>query len=314
MHTPLVSVVIPSYDRPARLRDAVETVKNQTHDRIELIVVDDCSPEPVEPRIEELDLGRFKRVQCLRHDENRGAAEARCTGIEAAEGEFIAFLDDDDRWDERKIQAQVDAIREWGEDAGVAYTGMRVVNEHDEAMRKHTPELSGDITRTLLCRNVVGSYSRVLVRRNTVEDVGYPDVTFPSWQDLEWWIRLSTDWEFVAVPEPLTIVYQANEHDQISDDFETLVEQTYPRFLEKYRPLASEFGRLFEQKMRAWTAFRVGGYNALRLGRFSEARRHLLTAVWRYPLERVFWVYLLVALTGKSGYEAAKKIKRFITQ
>jgi glycosyltransferase involved in cell wall biosynthesis len=314
MSTPLVSVVIPTYDRPDRLLDAIETVKSQTYDRIALIVVDDCSPEPVETQVQELELERFECVQCLRQEENRGAAAARCTGIEAAEGEFIAFLDDDDRWNEQKLQAQIDAIHDWGEDAGVAYTGMRVVNEDGETTRVHTPDLSGEITQTLLCRNIVGSYSRVLVRRSAVEEVGYPDQSFPSWQDLEWWIRLSTDYEFVATPEPLTIIYQSNEHDQISDKFEELIEQTYPFFINKYRPLAAEFGPLFERKMLAWAAFRAGGYNALRLGKFSYARKYLFEAVSKYPVEPKFWLYLLVSLGGNQGYKFSKQLKRALTE
>ncbi|QLD90782.1 glycosyltransferase family 2 protein [Natronomonas salina] len=188
---PLVSVVIPTYGRPELVTGAVETVREQTYESIELVLVDDCSPEPIEPRIREMDLDTFEDVRVLRHDDNQGAAAARATGIEAATGEFIAFLDDDDRWAPEKLRTQVEAIRVWGENAGVAYTGMRYVDADGETKREHVPTESGDLTKTLLCRNVVGSYSTVLVRAEAIEEVGLPDSRFPSWQDMEWYVRLS---------------------------------------------------------------------------------------------------------------------------
>lgn len=310
MTDPLVSVVIPSYGRPEMVSGAVETVRDQTYEPIELIVVDDCSPDPIEPQVREMDLDGFQDVRVIRHEENQGAAAARATGIEAAAGEFIAFLDDDDRWTAEKLRKQVAALQEWGSEAGVAYTGMRYVDEDGETKREHVPTESGDLTKTLLCRNVVGSYSTVLVRAAAIEEVGLPDSQFPSWQDLEWYVRLSQNWAFVAVDEPLTIIYQASDHEQISDDFTTIRDESYPLFLQKYRSLAAEYGWVFERKMLAWAAFRVGAYNALRTGHFADARRFLLRAVRLYPLEFTFWMYLVVALGGRPLYTVSKRFKR----
>lgn len=310
MADPLVSVVVPAYGRPEKVAEAVRTVENQTYDRLELVVVDDCSPTPIEPRLRELDLASLERFEVHRHEENRGAVAARRTGIDRASGEFVAFLDDDDRWEAEKIRAQVEAIQHSGADAGVAYTGMRVVDEDGDTVRTHVPEQSGDLTRTLLCRNVVGSYSTVLVSRAAIEDTGLPDDRFPTWQDLEWYIRLSENWDFVAVDRPLAVIFQSEGHDQMSDDYRTIRDETYPLFLETFTPLASRYGAVFERKMRSWAAFRVGGYNALRTGNFADARRFLLRAVWLYPFEPKFWLYLAVALGGQRTHVAATRLKR----
>lgn len=310
MSDPLVSVVVPAYGRPEKMTDAVRTVGDQTYEPIELIVVDDCSPTPIEPHLDGLDLPSLQRVEVYRHDENRGAAGARRTGIEESVGEFVAFLDDDDRWRETKIETQVEAIEGSDSNVGISYTGMRVVDESGDTVRTHVPNQSGNLTRTLLCRNVVGSYSTVLVKRTAIEDAGLPDERFPTWQDLEWYIRLSENWEFVAVAEPLAIIFQSESHDQMSDDFRAIRDETYPLFVESFRPLAAEYGTFFERKMRAWAAFRVGGYNALRTGNFREARRFLLRAVSLYPLEVKFWIYLGVSLGGARTYEAATRIRR----
>ena len=89
----LVSVVVPTYGRPDFLPDAVRSVVDQTYAPIELIVVDDCSPDPIEPVVDEIDTTGLRRTEVIRHRQNRGANAARNTGIEAATGDVIAFLD-----------------------------------------------------------------------------------------------------------------------------------------------------------------------------------------------------------------------------
>lgn len=92
---PLVSVVLPTYDRPAFLRSAVESVAAQTYTNVELIVVDDDSPTPAAEAIDEDLLGSSITLRVLRGEGNRGVNAARNEGIRAAGGEYIAFLDDD---------------------------------------------------------------------------------------------------------------------------------------------------------------------------------------------------------------------------
>lgn len=310
----LVSVVVPTYGRPESIVEAVSSVREQTYERVELVVVDDHSPDPVEPRVRSLNLDRFEAVQCIRHDENRGAPAARRTGIEAASGRYVAFLDDDDAWEPDKLERQIGALESAGADAGVAYCGMRVVDGSGETIRTQVADVSGDVTKTLLCRNVVGSYTNVLVRAAAIDDVGPPNEDFPTWQDLEWYVRLSTAWEFVAVPEPLSIVTQEDDRDHISDDYQAIRSETYPLFVEKFRPLAAEYGPLFERKMLGWAAFRVGAYNALRTGHYRDARRLLARAVVKWPFEPAFWLYLGVAIGGNRIHRVATGVKRALTE
>ncbi|MFB6186238.1 MAG: glycosyltransferase family 2 protein, partial [Halobacteriaceae archaeon] len=96
----LVSVVIPTYERPEYLQGAIQTALGQTYDNIEVIVVDDGSSDPYADEI----VAEFPQsVTCIRHDENEGLSAARNTGIRNANGEYVAFLDDDDRWHKTKI-------------------------------------------------------------------------------------------------------------------------------------------------------------------------------------------------------------------
>lgn len=178
---PLVSVVIPTYDRPHLLKRAIESVLAQTYDAIELIVVDDCSPTSVEDVVQTIATDEFEvGVKFVRHDENQGGCAARNTGLEVTSGDYIAFLDDDDRWHEMKVEKQVRAFQRSTDDTGLVYTGIRQVDGQDNTNAVKTPETSGDVLKRLLCTNFIGTFSAVMVRAEVIKPVGYLDKRFPS--------------------------------------------------------------------------------------------------------------------------------------
>jgi len=143
---PLVSVIIPTYGRDEKLVEAVRSVIEQTYDNIELFVVDDASPEPVEEHLSSVPLESLTAVRVIRHDENRGANTARNSGIDAANGKYVAFLDDDDRWVETKLSRQVDTFETAGSEIGVVYTGIR--EEKPERTGIKTPNWRGTYSKS----------------------------------------------------------------------------------------------------------------------------------------------------------------------
>ncbi len=304
---PLVSAVIPTYDRPSYLRSAVESVLAQTHDPIELVVVDDHSPRPAAEILDGMSLGALEAVRCRRHPENRGVNAARNTGIEAASGEYVAFLDDDDRWRPEKTERQVAAFEAAGDDVGVVYTG-RVAVRHDDIASRAPPAVDGELTRALLCRNVVGSMSVVMVRADLARTVPL-DEGFPAWADLAWYVDLSRHTRFRRLPDPL-VVYEYTSHGRLSDDFDKK-RAGYGRFLEKYDPVAAEYGPVFRRKMRAFAAYRLGR-TALQTGEYATARRLLATAVVGYPLEPAFLPQLAAAAGGRRTHAVARRGRRAV--
>jgi len=174
---PLVSVVVPTYDRPTHLERAVESVVDQTYEHVELIMVDDASPTPAVDVPTEMDVGCRFGYQCIRHERNRGGSAARNTGIEAARGDFIAFLDDDDKWVLRKLEAQV--ARAQREDSPAAvYTGVRNVDRNGRTNAVKTRTIEGDVAKQLLYRNFIGTFSAVMVDAKVVERIGGVDNDF----------------------------------------------------------------------------------------------------------------------------------------
>jgi glycosyltransferase involved in cell wall biosynthesis len=302
---PLVSAIITTYNRPSYLERAVHSVLKQTYSNIELVVVDDHSDTHARETLAEIDLGELTAVTCVRHEENRGANAARNTGIEASSGEYIAFLDDDDRWVPEKIERQVDVFLDSSQDVGVVYAGIKKITENGIQVT-NPPAIDGDMTKALLCGNVVGSMSVVMVRADLAKRVPL-DEQFPSWADLEWYVNLSKHAEFSRIPEPL-VVYDSRSHNRLSADLDKKL-TAYELFVEEFGPGAREYGTLFYRKMRGWTAFRLGKAAYYR-GYYGYARRYLALAFVMYPFERQFFVFLLLSLGGKPVH----KTVRIITQ
>jgi glycosyltransferase involved in cell wall biosynthesis len=304
--TPLVSVVIPTYRRGELLPAAIRSVLDQSYDNIELLVVDDASPRPVAEQLEDLPYDRIASVEFVRHEENRGANAARNTGIESASGNYVAFLDDDDRWEADKISRQVQAFADADPDVGVVYTWLKV--ERPEGTTVQRPSSRGDVLQDLIAGANLGQFSSVLVDRSAIEAVGLTDERFPIWQDREWFFRLASHCEFEVVPEPLTVRTKGHE-DQISNQFEKQAEVAYPLFVAKHRQTAAEYGlrydRLFISSLRLSVA-----KTALSCDRYDDARRWFFWSVVAYPFRLDGYPYLLATLGGRSTHRAAQYLKR----
>lgn len=305
--SPLVSVVITTYNRPSYLRESVQSVLAQTYEPIELIVVDDCSDAPATETLSDVDLSSVSASTCVRHRSNRGANAARNTGIRASSGEYIAFLDDDDQWKPEKTARQVEAFEVADDDVGVVYAGIETIRKDGSGV-EIPPAIDGDLTKLLLCRNDIGTLSVVMVRATVAKDVLF-DEEFEAWADLEWFIRLSERVRFVRLPEPLT-VYEYTSHGRLSDNFEKK-RRSYTRFLERFDDLAAGYGWLFHRKMRAWAAFRVGSA-ALYTGHYPEARRYLSVSVSNYPFNLRFLKYWLVSLGGGRTHRLARRLSKAV--
>jgi glycosyltransferase involved in cell wall biosynthesis len=304
----LVSVVIPTYGRNEYLSEAVQSVIDQTYDRIELIIVDDGSPTPIADTLTEVSFESLESSEIIRHDENQGANVARNSGIRAAQGKFIAFLDDDDRWVETKIERQVVAFEEAGPNVGVVYTGKRAENKQETAVK--TPTWSGTVVKELLRGKNFGQFSAIMVRSDVIDEAGLPDERFPCWQDRDWFFRLAQHCEFEPIPEPLTI-RRTSHDDRIGLNFEEKRDVAYPLFVSKHFPLAAEHGPEYESVFLASLRTSVGK-SAVMKGEFRQARTYFLLAFSAYPLYRPCHRYLLASLGGKWTYKASQLVRRGI--
>lgn len=127
---PRVSVVVPTHNRPALLREALASIAAQTCTDWEVIVVDDGSTPPIDAAALEAIVGG--RLRLVRHDQPRGVAAARNSGFAAARGELIAQLDDDDRLAPEALSAATQALR----DADVAFIGVEAFGDEAEDVNR----------------------------------------------------------------------------------------------------------------------------------------------------------------------------------
>jgi glycosyltransferase involved in cell wall biosynthesis len=300
---PLVTAVVPTYNR-ALVRRAVESVLKQSYGPIELVVVDDHSPEPATNHLAGLPTDSVAEFRVVRHETNQGGSAARNTGIEEANGEYVAF-DDDDRWLPERIERTVEAFER---DREVGFVYCDVYNLREDGREYHGRCLHDDFTAALSRGNVVGSTSAVAVRTSLARRVRL-DESMPAWQDLDWYLRLSLETKFAHVPEAL-VEYDFTSDGRVSEDFDR-AQRAYEQFVEKHAELAESYGWLFERRFRAWSAFRVGaaGFNT---DNFAGARPYFRRAVHEYPLESKFWEYLLATVGGERTARLARLSHRHL--
>lgn len=184
---PLVSVVIPTYNRGYCVSACIDSVLAQSLGDFEIIVVDDASSDDTGARVAAFSDPRITYVALA---SNQGGAVARNTAIRRARGEFVAFLDSDDLWLPDKLAKQVDGLRAGGPACGLSYTWLACVDDAGvETLRIH-PDIDGFCFEQMLVSNFIGSFSNLVVRRDLLVAAGGLDEAFRSCQDWDLLIRL----------------------------------------------------------------------------------------------------------------------------
>lgn len=204
-----VSVIIPTYNRSAFLKEAVESVLAQSAGADEVIVVDDGSTDET-PRV----LEAFgPSVRSLRR-ENSGVSAARNAGIEAARGEWLAFLDSDDLWRPRKLEKQLAYLSVRPDIRICQVEEIWIRNGKRLNPKKHHTKPTGFCFAALLERCLV-SPSGVMIHREVLKDVGLFDETLPACEDYDLWLRIGCRYAIGLVEEPLA-VKRGGHPDQLS--------------------------------------------------------------------------------------------------
>lgn len=191
MPTPLVSVVIPCYKGSRFLAQALESCLNQTYRNLEVIVVDDASPEN-DAEIAEGYAARDPRVRVLRHTRNGGVSRAYNTGFAAARGEFLTRLSQDDMYREDAFEIMVRQLQAPLKDLGLVYCDMQKVDENGRYLS--TWYQSADPEGALFPTQEVGLC--VMWRRSVYEKVGPFRPRFDFAEDYDFYLRVSRWYRF----------------------------------------------------------------------------------------------------------------------
>lgn len=199
--SPLVSVVLPTYNRADVLERSINSVLSQTYENIELIVVDDGSTDGTEALVREED---DPRLTYLRHDQNRGANAARNTGLARCDGRYIAYLDSDVVWLPTKVEKQAALLADAGESVGGVYSGAYTEFE-GYVIEVDQPMLEGDIYEALLSGELFIPTSQLIFRSECFDTAGTWDEALPCFNEYDLCLRVAKQHEFAYLPDPLVI-------------------------------------------------------------------------------------------------------------
>jgi len=196
----LVSVIIPTFNRPKWLEEAIGSATFQTYPSIEIIVVDDGSQKQINQQV----LEKFTKVKYI-YQKNSGLGAARNTGLAKSQGKFVQFLDDDDWLATNAIQIKLAGLLS-NPDAGVVYSDLYLTNENGKVLSKSfdripRPLPSGDLYPIIIERNFIPVHA-LIWKREVLEKVGGFGKR-SGYEDWDCLVRAAEFCTFSAVDLPL---------------------------------------------------------------------------------------------------------------
>lgn len=204
MENPLVSIIIPTYNRAHFLRLTLLSIANQTYQNFEVFVIDDGSPNNEAQLVCE----NFEKVTYYKIENSGGPAKPRNFGIQKAKGKYIAFVDDDDIWLHTKLEKQI-AVLEQNPDFGLVHGCCETIDENGVLQNRIMGRLRnildkhGDVKEKMIGRWTV-MMPTSFVRKAVIEKVGFFNEKMPAaGEDMEFWTRCSFETKFYYIDEPL---------------------------------------------------------------------------------------------------------------
>lgn len=293
---PLVSVIIPSYNGERFIEDAMESVRNQTCENWELIIVDDASVDGSKDVVRKYITDR--RIKLIEHRYNKGIPKTKNAGLAVARGKYVAFLDQDDIWMPSKLELQLTCFESEGKNIGLVCTGMIFIDE-DMKIRGVFEGFDDSDQKELLKNlylNPRNSSSLMMIERECLSQVGTFDESLAGWDDYELLMRIGTRFQVKYVRTPLVRKRVHQESAQglpaVGNEAENVFEHvlTLHPFLRKYRN-AKEAITLFSESIEL-----------LEQGKKSLARKKLKESIERNPRYlRARFLYITSALPGQSA-------------
>jgi glycosyltransferase involved in cell wall biosynthesis len=290
---PLISVVIPTYNRPVLTIDALKSVYNQDYRPIEILVVDDGSKDETAQNIDKWLINHQDHLisGLLLKQKNKGGNSARNLGIKNSSGKYIAFLDSDDCWLPDKLSKQLTKFNK--DDIGAVYCGMREIrlnNEEKNTTSKRTyPQ--GWILDKLLIKDVTAPTSTYMIKKEVFSKVGGFDENLQARQDWDMWIRIACKYQIQCVPKVL-VEYRLHTGTRTATnpDKELIA---YCAIRKKYREILKDQSIFTRLMARASFKKRVGRVNLHYKAKRRLALKLYLHSLLLWPFDFDSWAALL---------------------
>lgn len=241
MEKPLISVIVVTYNRVDYLELTLNSIKDQTYEPIEIIVVDDGSSND----FSEVLCQKYNDLKYIKIANSGGPCKPRNIGIDLAKGKYVAFLDDDDIWLPNKIAKQV-SVLESHNDFGLVHCYCNVIDEKGDLTNKIVGRPgSMDVKHGDVKMKMMGNWTLMmptpLIKRSIVEKVGYFNENMPQTAaDVEYWTRCSFFTKFYY--QDLALVHYRKHANNMSSDLRPYVD--LPLYLKAILKIQLEQGRV----------------------------------------------------------------------
>jgi glycosyltransferase involved in cell wall biosynthesis len=298
--TPLISTIIPTYNRPALLRRAISSVANQTYRPIEIVVVDDGSDEKVESswfKIAYQDIS----IVIHHHIKPLGVSASRNAGIRISKGAYIAFLDDDDHWMPEKLESQLNLLRKLETPRIQAIFCQMIIQDNtgNEIRRTHYSPSNQIIRNSLLFQDGNLPPQTLLIKKEVFNQVGLFDETFRSHEDRQWALRYLSQFRIVLLDRYL-VWYVEHQGLRLTSNPEMMLkgEIAFAQFIEEF---AGYLGKVPYRKAMGYRYAKLGNEYLL-AGYFSQGIKAYGRAILLNPFEFRTWAGFFLGLGGISFY------------
>lgn len=230
---PLVTVYIPTFNRVELLKRAVESVRCQTYDNLDIIIVDDCSTDGTQEYLKSI-ATEDNRIRYFFKEKNSGACVSRNIAIENARGEFITGLDDDDYFTNQRVEI---FLKNWVEDPLIkALSARTAIKKNDKIIYNYHRIITGRnkvYAKDLLKNNYVGN--QIFTKTEIIKNIGGFDANFRMWQDLECWYNLIKDGGYIKKVHKYTYVQDiSHEYSRITNSNKSKLNETFNKFVTKH--------------------------------------------------------------------------------
>lgn len=293
---PIVSVIIPTYKGSSALNRAIDSVLCQSYKEIEIIVVDDNDPTSDERKNTEALMSRYigdKRIRYIKHQRNSNGAVARNTGITAATGKYIAFLDDDDYYLPNRIEKSVRYL-EKNRDAVGVYAGVDIIDKEGTINLKVRPQCDLKISDLLRKEMVIGTGSNIFVKSDVVKGIHGFDESFVRRQDIEFMIRVCHEGRVGYIPDKLIVKSEngALNHPKY-DKMKSVIDQFGQKFENDIDALGEEKTKYYAMQYRTLFGIALYEHNKDEINEATHLIKKYDTLSFKEKLLRIVYIYNL---------------------
>jgi glycosyltransferase involved in cell wall biosynthesis len=296
--TPIISVILPTFNRAYLIEKSIESVLKQTFTNFELLIIDDGSTDDTETVVQNINDPRIKYIKCI---ENKGASRARNIGIKNAQGEYIAFQDSDDEWYPNKLEMHMEAFKTASPDVGVVYTGLyQLTNDRKVYYPKDHSLAEGDMLSEILNKGGIWTVS-LCIKKECFDVIGAFDETLKCFEDWELGIRLAKEFKFIYIDKASYDTY-LTEGSLGSD--RSAWHQSLEIILEKHK---DDYEK--NKKGLSTHCYNIGVWYCEHSD-FDKGKKYLLKSIQAYPYHFKYYAKFIMSIFGERFYKTVIKTYR----